>query len=71
MLLISTFSFLLFLYTVCTVADWDSMCRVVIQTRGRAFQTLGRILYFLRKLQNLARVFKKLGPAFERLSRVC
>ena len=24
-----------------TVADWDSMGRVIIQTRERAFQTLG------------------------------
>ena len=24
-----------------TVADWDSMGRVITQTRGRAFQTLG------------------------------
>ena len=72
MLFISTFSFLLFLHTVsCTVADWDSMGCVVIQTHNRAFQTLGRSLYFLGRLQNLARVFEKLGPAFERLSHAC
>ena len=35
-----------------TVADWDSMGRVVTQTRGRAFQTLCRVFDFLLSLQN-------------------
>ena len=25
-----------------TVADWDSMGRIITQTRGQAFRTLGR-----------------------------
>ena len=51
-----------------TVTDWDSMGRVVTQTRGRAyqtlgsvFQTLGRAFDFLLSLQKLGRVFGKLG----------
>ena len=34
-----------------TVADWDSMSRVITKTRGRAFRTLGR-------------AFQTLGRAF-------
>ena len=40
-----------------TVADCDSMGRVVKQTRGRAFQILGRAFDFLLNLQKLGRVF--------------
>ena len=43
-----------------TVADWDSMSRVIKQTRHRAFS-------FLLNRQKLGRVFQKL---FERLSRM-
>ena len=35
--------------SVCTVADWDSMGRVITQTRDQAFQTRGRafsVLFF-------------------------
>ena len=41
----------------CTVADWDSMGLVITQTRGRAFQTLGRAFIFLLNLQKLGLVF--------------
>ena len=40
-----------------TVADWDSMGHVITQTRGRAFQTLGRAFSFLLNPQKLDRVF--------------
>ena len=33
-----------------TVADWDSMCRFVTQTCGRAFQTFGQAFEALRIL---------------------
>ena len=32
-----------------TVADWDIMGRVITQTRGQAFQTLGRAFSFFLK----------------------
>ena len=58
----------------CTVADWDSMGRVVTQTRGRAFQTLDRVFQtlggafdFLLRLQKFGGVFGKLSQVFERL----
>ena len=44
------------------------MDRVVTQTRSRAFETLGRIFYFLLRLQKLGRVFRKLDGVFERPS---
>ena len=44
-----------------TVTDWDSMGRVIIQTRDRVFQTLGRAFSFLLNPQKLGRVFQKLG----------
>ena len=47
----------------CTVADWGSMGHAVTQTRGRAFQILGRAFDFLLSLQ-------KFGREFERLDRV-
>ena len=47
-----------------TVADWDSMGRVVTQTRGWAFQTLGQAFGFLLRLQKLSRVFERLGRVF-------
>ena len=52
------------------LADWGSMGRVVTQTRGRAFQTLGRAFDFLLRLQKLRRV---LESSAERLkgSTVC
>ena len=42
-----------------TVADWDSMDRARIQTRGRAFQALCRALDFLLRLQKFIRALKK------------
>ena len=53
-----------------TVADWDSMGRVVTQTHdrvfqtlGRAFQTLGRAFDLLLRLQNFKNLAKRLkGP---------
>ena len=49
---------------VSTMADWDSMGRVITQTRvrafqtlGRAFQTTGRAFSFLLNPQKLGRVF--------------
>ena len=57
-----------------TVADWDSMGRVITQARGRAFQTLDRAFQtldrtftFLLNSQKLGRVFQKLGRVFQRL----
>ena len=44
---------------VITVADWDSMARVVTQTRDRAFQKLGRAFDFLLSLQKLGGEFGK------------
>ena len=52
-----------------TVANWDSMGRVITQTRGRAFQTLGRTFSFLLNPQKLGRMFQMLGRAFEKLGR--
>ena len=44
-----------------TMADWDSMGRAVSQSRGRAFQTLGRDFnFFLR----FGQIFEKLGCVF-------
>ena len=37
---------LIFSYVVNTIPDWDSMDRVITQTRGRAFQTPGRAFSF-------------------------
>ena len=39
------------LWLVFTVAGWDSMGRVITQTRGRVFQVLGRAF------QTLSRAF--------------
>ena len=36
-----------------TVSEWDSMGRVVTQTRDKTFQTLGRAFDFLLNLQKL------------------
>ena len=44
-----------------TVADRDSMDRFITQTRGQAFQTLGRAFRFFLNLLKLSRVFQKLG----------
>ena len=46
-----------------TVADWNSMDRVITQTRGRAFS-------FLLNPQKLGRVFQKPGWAFQKLGRL-
>ena len=50
------------------MADWDSMGRVITQTRGRAsqtleraFQTLSRAFSFLLSSQKPERVFQKLA----------
>ena len=42
------------------VADWDSIGRVITETRGRLFQTLGRAFSFLLNPQKLGRVFQRL-----------
>ena len=52
------------------MVDWDSYGLVIIQTRGWAFQTLGRAFSFLLSSQKLSRVFQKVGWAFQRLSRM-
>ena len=44
-----------------TVDDWDSMGRVITQTRGLAFQSFGRTFSFLLSPQKLGRVFQKLS----------
>ena len=51
-------------YCWYTVADWDSMSRVITQTRSRAFQTLGWAFNFLLNPQKLGLVFQKLGRMF-------
>ena len=51
----------------CTVADWDSMGLVITQTRGRAFQTLGRAFIYLLNLQKLGLVFQKLGRVLKQM----
>ena len=51
----------IYMYEICivlcvldsTVTDWDSMGRVITQTRGRAFQTLGRAFSFFSNSQKL------------------
>ena len=60
-----------------TMADWDSVDRVVKQIHGwtfstlaRAFQTLDWAFDFLLRPQKLGRMFAKLCWAFERLCRV-
>ena len=55
---------------VFTVADWDSMERVIIETRGWAFQTLGQAFDFLFSLQKLDWVFQKVIWMFQILNRV-
>ena len=47
-----------------TVADWDSMGRVIMQTRDRVFQTLGRAFSFLLNPQKLGWAFQRLGRMF-------
>ena len=42
-----------------TLADWDTIGRVVTQTCGRAFKTLSRVF------QTLRRAFQTLGLAFD------
>ena len=42
---------------IYTAADWNSMGRVITQTHGRGFQTLGRAFSFFLKSQKLGRVF--------------
>ena len=49
------------------MVDWDSMGCVITQTRGRAFQTLGRAFSFLLNPQKLGRVFQMLDQVFEKL----
>ena len=51
-----------------TVADWDSMDRVITQTHGRASETLDQSFQFLDRAvsfplnpQKLIRVYQKLG----------
>ena len=53
-----------YLNWLITVADWDSMNRVITQTHGRAFETHGRAFQtlglassFLLNPQKLGRVF--------------
>ena len=59
-----------------TVAEWDSVGRVVTQARGRAFLTLGRAFQtlggafdFLLRLQKFSRVFGKLAQMIESLAK--
>ena len=47
------------------VADWDSMGRVITQTRGRAFQTLGRAFSFLLNPQMFGECFKSSAERFK------
>ena len=54
-----------YIYHSPTVADWDSMGRVVTQTLGRVLKTLGQAFDFLLRLQTLGQVFGKLGLEFE------
>ena len=57
--------FFLRIFSLLSYHDcWDSMGHVVTQTRGRAFQTIGRAFDFLLRLQKLCRVFEKLGRVF-------
>ena len=51
-----------------TVADWNSVCRVITQKHNGVFQTLGpdfripgKAFGFLVDLNKLGRVFQKLG----------
>ena len=47
-----------------TVADWDSMGRVVTQTHDRVFQTLGRAFDLLLRIQNFKNLAERLkGPS--------
>ena len=53
------------------MAVWNSMGRVVAQTRGRVFQTLSRVFETLSRafdiilrLQNHGGEFERLGPVF-------
>ena len=50
-----------------TVSYWDGMGCVIIQTRDRAFQTLGQAFSFLLNLQRLAECFKSLTECFKSL----
>ena len=45
----------------CTVVGWDSMGRVMTQTHGLDFQTLGRAFSFFLNLEKLGGVFQKLA----------
>ena len=55
------------MYLITTVADWDSMGRVITQTRTQAFQTLGWAFSFLLSPQKPGWVFQKHGWAFQKL----
>ena len=46
------------------VADWDSVDRVVTQTRGRVFQTLDRAFQTLGEAFNFLLRFQKLDRMF-------
>ena len=50
---------------LATAADWDSMDRIITQTHGQAFQTLGRAFDLLLSPQKADQVFQKLGLAFK------
>ena len=50
-----------------TLAEWNSMGHVVIETHDRVFQTLGQVFQtfdFILRFQKFDQVFGKLGQAF-------
>ena len=52
-----------------TLGDWDGVGRVITQTCGRAFQTLGRAFSFLLNTQKLGWAFQRLAACFETNAR--
>ena len=66
-----TFALNNYYFSLITLTDWDSMGRVIIQTRGQDFQTLGRAFQtfgwgfsFLVNPEKLGQVFERLGRMF-------
>ena len=49
------------------VVDWDSMGRVITQTRSRVFQTLGQVFQILGRAFSFLLNPQKLGQLFEKL----
>ena len=47
------------------MADWDSMSRFIAQTRGQAFQTIGRAFSFVLNPQTSAEYFEGSAACFE------